>query len=120
MHNFRKLAVWSKAMEIAVEIIKLNEALPYYKKSGLARQLERSSVSVTSNIAEGAGRKSIKEYLHFLNIACASSYEMETQILIAQKVDFFQGVDLEPLILKIHSTQKMLFGLSASILKNDK
>jgi four helix bundle protein len=120
MHNFRKLDVWSKAMEVAVEIIKLNETLPYYKRNGLARQLERSSVSVPSNIAEGTGRKSVKEYLHFLNIACASSYELETQVLIAQRVDFFQGVDLEPLILKIHSTQKMLFGLSTSILKSEK
>jgi four helix bundle protein len=107
-------------MEVAVEIIKLNETLPYYKRNGLSRQMERSSVSVPSNIAEGTGRKSVKEYLHFLNIACASAYELETQVLIAQRVDYFQGADLDSLVLKILSTQKMLFGLVDSIIKKEK
>ena len=111
MHNFRRLDVWTLSMEIAVEILKLNDTLPYQKRNGLSKQIERSSVSVPSNIAEGSGRKSVKEYLHVLNIASASSYELETQILIAQQIDFYTGFEINPIIEKIHLTQKMLYGL---------
>ncbi len=119
MHNFRKLDVWSKAMVIAVEILKLNETLPYHKRNGLSKQIERSAVSVPSNIAEGSGRKSLKEYLHFLNIASASSYELETQIMIAQQTNYYSETDIEPIIKNILQTQKMLYGLILSIQKKN-
>ena len=118
MHNFRKLEVWKLSMRVASETILLIETLPQFKRYGLAGQLERTVVSVPSNIAEGAGRKSIKEYLHFLNIAYASSYELETQLLIAQDVNFCKDVDVQVLLDKVNSVQKMLFRLVESISKN--
>lgn len=110
MHNFRKLTVWSKSMDLVTDVMLLIETLPKHKKMGLANQLERSAVSIPSNIAEGAGRQSEKEYFRFLNIAYSSSFELETQLLIAERISFFES-EVNSLIDRLHIIQKMLYGL---------
>ncbi len=117
MNNFKKLSVWILSMEVAKKVLLLIEELPAHKRFGLAGQLERSAVSIPSNIAEGAGRESLKEYMRFLNIAYSSSYELETQLLIAKEVDFFPTADIPHIIDELQVVQKMLYKLNNSIQK---
>jgi four helix bundle protein len=83
MHNFRELKIWQEAMEISKQTYKLTKQFPSNEIYCLTSQMNRSAVSIPSNIAEGAGRNSNKEFTQFLNIAIGSSFELETQILLA-------------------------------------
>ncbi|MGA2251845.1 four helix bundle protein [Terracidiphilus sp.] len=82
--SFRDLAVWQSSVEAALTIYKLTASFPDSEKFGLVNQLRRSAVSVPSNIAEGYGRASRGEYVHFLGIARGSNSEIETQLVIAR------------------------------------
>ena len=89
MKDFRELIAWQKSMQLVKEIYTLTELLPKEEIFGLASQLRRAAVSIPSNIAEGFGRHSYKEYIHFLYIARGSKYEVETQIEIGIMQGFF-------------------------------
>lgn len=86
MRNFRKLNVWKKAMEIASDAYQAVKYLPEEEKFGLRSQITRAAISIPSNIAEGCSRQSRKMYVHFLEISLGSSFEMETQLLIASEM----------------------------------
>lgn len=111
-HNFRRLDIWKDAMEIAKMTYQLSKELPSEEKFGLISQIKRASVSIPSNIAEGAGRSSEKEFVHFLNISISSSYELETQLILAQ--DLFD-IDGMTLIMKINRLQRMINGLKNNL-----
>jgi four helix bundle protein len=81
-HNFRELKIWQNSMEIVKDVHVLTKTLPSDERVGLVSQINRSAVSMPSNIAEGTGRTSEKELHHFLNIAISSSYELETQLIL--------------------------------------
>lgn len=83
IENYKDLIVWQKAMDLADEVYRLTKAFPHEEKYALTDQLHRTVVSIPSNIAEGKGRTSLAEYLHFLSIAKGSLYEVETQLLLA-------------------------------------
>ena len=96
-----------------VKIVYLTtQKLPENEKFGLISQINRSAVSIPSNIAEGSGRTSEKEFIHFLNIAISSSYELETQLIITNEL--FQ-VDIESVIGQISEVQKMILGLKRNL-----
>ena len=86
MRNFRELKIWQKGFQIAVNSIKISATFPQQEKFGLASQISRSSVSIPSNIAEGSSRTSDKDYNRFIEISLGSSFELETQLLIAKEV----------------------------------
>jgi four helix bundle protein len=86
--SFRDLAVWQSAVESALGIYKLTASFPDSEKFGLVNQLRQAAVSVPSNIAEGYGRASRGEYVHFLGIARGSNSEIETQLVIARGLGF--------------------------------
>jgi four helix bundle protein len=86
--SFRDLAVWQSSVESALAIYKLTADFPDSEKFGLMNQLRRAAVSVPSNIAEGYGRASRGEYLHFLGMARGSNSEIETQLVIARRLGF--------------------------------
>lgn len=88
MKNFKELKVWQKGVEIAVNSYKLVDTFPATEKYSLSQQITRAAVSIPSNIAEGSSRSSEKDYARFLEISLGSSFELETQYLIAQKVNF--------------------------------
>lgn len=111
-HNFRELGIWKDSFALAKEIYVLCSNLPVEEKYGLKSQIQRSAVSIPSNIAEGSGRTSDKEFLHFLNIAISSSYELETQLLLCQ--DIF-NLNVEVIIEKLHSNQRMIGGLKRKL-----
>src|SRR5690606_31265320 len=83
MNNLKELKIWNRAMELAVQVYKATETFPAEEKFGLTSQSRRAAVSIPSNIAEGAGRNSVKEFNNFLGIANGSSYELQTQLIIA-------------------------------------
>lgn len=94
MQNFKDLIVWQKAMELVEEVYKLVGFLPNDEKYALSDQIRRSAVSVPSNIAEGRGRSSEKEFVYFLNIANGSAYELETQLIICERLGYLKKEQL--------------------------
>jgi four helix bundle protein len=104
--DYKQLIVWQKSMDLAQSIYQLSTALPKEEIYGLVSQMRRCAVSIPSNIAEGSKRGSRKDYAHFLRHAYGSSAELETQILIAQKIYNSKGITKNlDLIIEI---QKML------------
>ncbi|MDH6253316.1 four helix bundle protein [Chryseobacterium sp. H1D6B] len=86
MHNFEKLLFWQKSIELAKQIYIVCGDLPNEEKFGLISQIKRSVVSIPSNIAEGAGRNNDREFYHFLGIANASSFELQTQLILIREL----------------------------------
>lgn len=114
-HNFRELGIWKDSFAIVKEVYLCCKDLPDDEKFGLKSQIQRCAVSIPSNIAEGSGRTSDKEFLHFLNIAISSSYELETQLLLCNEL---YGFNVDNIINKIQSNQRMIGGLKRKINNN--
>jgi four helix bundle protein len=89
MKSYKELEVWKKGIDLSLLVYKLSKSFPSEEKFGLTSQLRRCSVSIPSNIAEGWGRGSTREYIHFLQIARGSLMELETQMIIAFKLNYF-------------------------------
>ncbi len=115
MHNFRKLNVWQSAIDLTTEIYLVTKSFPSDEKFGLTSQMRRSAVSVPSNIAEGAGRNSTKEFGHFLGICMGSSCELETQLIISNKIGYLNDTHLENLISELQKIQKQIYSLKNSL-----
>ena len=110
MHNFRKLDIWLKSMDLVVEIYQLTNAFPNNEKFGLSSQMNRAAVSIPSNIAEGSAKSSNKDFARFLEMSIGSSYELETELTIASKLNYI-GFDAFALLQnKIIEIQKMIIG----------
>lgn len=86
--NFREYKVWQDAVDYATNIYKITSQMPYFEKKGLCDQLQRAAVSISSNIAEGAAKPTEADFARFLDTALGSSYEVETQLLIAKNVGY--------------------------------
>ena len=111
----KDLNVWKDSMALVVIVYKLVKQLPKDETYGLISQIKRSAVSVPSNIAEGAGRSSTKEYIRFLDIASGSLSELETQLILSQMLGFCKKEDIP--FNKINLVTKMLYGLKMSLNK---
>ena len=109
MHNLKELKIWNKAVELSVDVYKATVYFPKEEIYGLTSQIRRAAVSIPSNISEGAGRNSTKEFIHFLGIANGSSYELQTQLLIANKLNLITSEVLDPLLKEIEEIQKMTY-----------
>jgi four helix bundle protein len=115
MNRFKELVVWKKSVELATDVYSVIRNFPSEEKFGLVSQLNRCAVSIPSNIAEGSGRNSNGEFNHFLGIAVGSSFEMETQLVIANKLNYLTDDQLRELENKLDEVQRMLFGLQKSL-----
>lgn len=115
MNNFRNLNVWKKAINLATTVYKVTNKFPVEERYGLISQLRRCVVSIGSNIAEGAGRESKKEFRQFLNIAIGSCYELETQITISRNLEYLNKEDFTTVIDEVVEIQKMIFSLRKSL-----
>ena len=89
MREYKKLEVWKMALELSTEVYKTTLNFPKFEQYGITSQIQRSAVSVPSNIAEGAGRGTEKQFSQYLHIAYGSLCELETQLLIAQNLKYF-------------------------------
>lgn len=114
-HNLKELKIWQKAIDLAVEVYSSTSEFPSEEKYGLTSQIRRSAVSVPSNISEGAGRNSNKEFVQFLGISHGSSYELETQLIIAHRLKLLSDNTSTELLNKISEVQKMNYRLRESL-----
>ncbi|CAG5083316.1 four helix bundle protein [Parvicella tangerina] len=118
MHNFRELKIWKESMELAHQVNTVCSDFPDHEKYGLTSQLRRASVSVPSNISEGSSRKSTKDFIRFLRIAMGSSFEMETQLLLAVKCGYLED-DHEVLDLN-NKVQRMIWNFIEKLNHDEK
>jgi len=115
MHNFKELKVWKAGIEICKTIFMITKNFPSEERYGLVSQMNRSAVSIPSNIAEGCGRKSNKELHQFLNIALGSSFELETQTILAKEFNYITSERCDDICSLIIEIQKMIHGLQKSL-----
>ena len=115
MHKFKDLLVWQKSLDLAEAVYQFCKVFPTDEKFNLEAQIKRSVVSISSNIAEGAGRGSNNEFKHFIMIALGSSFELETQLLLAGRLKYSQQSVLHHLLIQVEEVQKMLSGLHKSL-----
>jgi four helix bundle protein len=113
--SYRDLKVWQEAMALAEGAYHLTAILPKTRANALAEQMCRSAISVPANIAEGYGRESTRSYIQFLRIARGSLNELETQILLAQRLRFVDFTQTAVLLASVEATSKMLNGLIRSL-----
>ena len=102
-------------MDIAVDVNRLVDPMPKHHIWGLGSQLLKTAVSVPSNIAEGCGRKTNEQFLYFLNVALASTFELETQIILAVRFETVESNKADEVLKKIEAVQKMTNKLVESI-----
>ena len=114
-HNFRNLKVWQQAMDLVTDVYKHSASFPKEEMFGLTAQIRRSAVSVPSNIAEGSAKSSEKDFARFLEISMGSSFEVETQLIIANRLNMLSSQDFELLLAKLQEIQRMITGLSKSL-----
>lgn len=108
MRNFQQLLVWQKGMDLVAGVYLLVRQFPKEEVFGLRSQLTRAAVSIPSNIAEGSSRSSAKDYRRFLEMALGSAFEVETQLLIAERVQLAESAATAPLLAVVREEQMML------------
>ena len=108
MRDFRQYEVWKKSVAFTTNVYKLTELFPPSERFGLIDQLNRASVSIASNIAEGAARASEKDFAHFLEISLGSSFEVETQLLISKNLKYISEDEYLRIMRELNILQKQL------------
>jgi four helix bundle protein len=115
MRNFKELKIWQKGIDIAIRTYRLADTFPKEDKFSLVQQMTKASVSIPSNIAEGSSRKSERDYSRFIEISLGSAFELETQIIIAEKLHKGDQQLLQELKTEITDEQKMLTGFQQKL-----
>jgi four helix bundle protein len=113
MHNIKDLKIWNKSVELAVKIY--NAAFPSEERFGLISQTRRAAVSISSNISEGAGRNTKGEFKQFLGIANGSAYELQTQLIIAERLGYINAEMNAVLLDNIDELQKMNYNFQKTL-----
>ncbi len=111
IESHKDLLVWQRSMALVVVAYRLAAKLPASEKWGLVGQMCRSAVSVPSNVAEGYGRQATGEYRHHLCIGRGSLLELETQVILCERLGFLCGNDTDPVLAEIQEISKMLYAL---------
>ena len=111
MRNFKNLEIWNHGIQIVKQVYKLSQKFPADEKFGLISQITRAAVSIPSNIAEGCSRNSDIEFKRFLEIAMGSLFEVETQFIIANELQFLTNEDLLEVNLLIEKEGRMINSL---------
>ena len=115
MHNFRELNIWKKSLDLTKLVLNETKSFPEDEKYGLISQINRSAISIPSNIAEGSGRTTNKDFSRFSDIAKGSSYELETQLIISFEMEYLSQEKFDKLIEHLNEVQKMLRGFQKTI-----
>lgn len=115
MHKVEDLKIWQKSIVLAKQVYSVVANLPSDEKYGLSSQIKRCAVSIASNIAEGAGRNSTKEFRHFLSIANGSCYELQTQLILTYELNLIEKYKIEELLPLITEIQKMNYSFQKSL-----
>ncbi|NCN86983.1 four helix bundle protein [archaeon] len=115
MQDFRNLLIWKKSINLCEQIYLVTKNFPKEETYGLTNQIRRASISISSNIAEGCGRKTNKDFCNFLYIASGSLKEIECQLIIAQKLNYISLEILNKLIYETTEIGKMISGFIKSL-----
>ncbi len=115
VRSYRELAAWQKAISLVTEIYKASQDFPKEEIFGLTSQIRRAAVSIPSNIAEGQGKLSRKEFIYFLGNSRASLMEVETQLIISQNLDYLGKDGLNSLLALSAELGKILNGLLSAL-----
>jgi four helix bundle protein len=113
--SYKDLIVWQRGMDLVEAVYQITKKLPDSEQWGLISQMRRAAVSVPSNIAEGYGRQATGEYRHHLSIARASLLELETHVLLSQRLKYFTEADSKPMLAAIDDISKMLASLISKL-----
>ena len=113
--SYRDLVVWQKSMDLVKEIYRLLRRLPREENYSLCDQMRRSAVSIPSNIAEGYARQAPGDYARFLTIARGSVFELQTQLLICERLDYLSNDDIAEVIRLCEDISKMLYSILAKL-----
>jgi four helix bundle protein len=109
MHNFEKLKIWQKAMDVAVEVYTISSLLLNDEKFNLVHQVKKCAVSISSNIAEGAGRNGEKEFIQFLGIPNGSTFELITQLILVKRLKLISEEIIQPIVNQLVEVSNMNF-----------
>lgn len=107
MHQFKNLEIWKRSQEICVSVYAATSAFPPSETFGLRGQIRRAAVSIPSNIAEGTSRNSDKEFVRFLEIALGSAFELETQLILAKRLEFIEIDNFEQISSDLNAVIQM-------------
>ena len=118
MQNFRELKIWKNSRELVKTVYSFTSKFPIKEKYVLVSQINRSVISISSNIAEGSGRNGNKDFQRFLDIAIGSAFELESQLLIASDLGYIDIESLSMLTSKIQEIQKMISGFKQHLEKS--
>lgn len=115
MRDFRKLQVWEKSHAMVLDIYRATKSFPKEELFGLSSQMRRASVSIPANIAEGAGRESIPERLHFLQIANGSASELQYYLILSHDLSYLSAATFEKTSQDLAEIKRMLTGLMKTL-----
>lgn len=116
--SFEKLNVWNESVDLVKDIYNITKTIPSEEKFGLISQLRRSSISISSNLAEGTSRRTNKDKAHFTTISFSSAMELLNQIIICKELDFISEKEYNSIRFKIEKITNMLNALRNSQLKH--
>ena len=111
MHNYKELDVWKRSLNLAMSVYKFSQTFNSFDRYVFSSQLSRCAISIPSNIAEGAGKESDKEFCKYLSISVGSSFELETQLLIIKETHPNKKEEINLLLSEISIIQRMLYQL---------
>ena len=115
MNSYRELVVWQRGMELVEELYKIVRFLPKEEMYALSDQMRRAAVSIPSNISEGFARKAPKDYARFLLMARGSKYELETQLIICERLKYLSADDIKRAMGLCDEIGKMLNSIIAKL-----
>jgi len=112
---FRDLFIWQKSMTLVTQTYKLTQNFPKEELFGLTSQIRRSAISLPSNIAEGYGRESNKEFYRFINIVISSLFEFQTQIEIARNINYLNEIEFKKIYEETRELEAMIISSSKKL-----
>ncbi len=117
MQDYKKLEIWKAAIEIGVLTYKISQTFPKTEQYGLISQMQRAAVSVSSNIAEGSSRRTNPDFIRFLEFSLGSCFEIESQLILSEKVGHIEDVgEYENLLEKINTERKLIYAFMQRLL----
>jgi four helix bundle protein len=118
--DYKDLDIWRKSIALCDNVYKTTRDFPKEELFGLTNQLRRASISIPSNIAEGFGRKTQQQFIYFLQISLGSTFEIETQLIIAQKQEYVNKGQLQGLLQEVEDVKKLINGMIRHYKRNTK
>jgi four helix bundle protein len=115
MRPHHNLEAWSKSVDLVIDVYKGTEKFPKEERFGLTSQIRRAAVSIPANIAEGAGRHSQKEFAYFLSNSQGSASELETELIIARRLGYFDEATFSRLLAELDRIGRLITGLSRHV-----